>query len=338
MHLPEDAFRKAINDPGTAISFVWNDWVLDSLCHVHSALRQRGLPEQALYLPRLRRSDNFCLVVLDACRYDVFAEMFEEYFIGGTEPIWATGRDTFEYLRFLWPEVYDFPYITAASPVTSEKFEFNNWDSARGLAASGQQLFDDYGGYVPSNHFPNLVEVWRSSWDESLGVCPPEPVTDTAVEVIDDTASNRAVVHYFQPHGPFIGDEEFLGSIEKYDTDVRGGGIEAGIWDAVRNGDITDRKLRRLYTSNLRRVLPAVCELIRRTSFDKYVLMGDHGEALGEYGKYYHSIEHPKVRVVPWATIEGVRTDAPEMWEYTPSEPTKNKDTRARLRELGYIS
>jgi hypothetical protein len=251
--------------------------------------------------------------------------------------MWATSLNTFEYLRYLWPETYDYPYVTAAAPVTSQQFNFQDGEEIDGLANDGAELLERYCGYIPNNHFMNLVEVWRESWDEDLGVCPPEPVTKTSIDLSSKAGTNRIVTHYFQPHGPFIGENRKTGSIEGYDSDVEGGAVEKGIWSAVKNGEISKKKLRSMYQSNLDRALAAVAELIRQTDYEKYIIMGDHGEALGEYGQYYHSIEHPKVRVVPWATVEGVRDDAPNMWNYQAQHDAVNKTTESRLQELGYI-
>jgi hypothetical protein len=337
MQLPEYPIRKAIANPAKIPTYIRNEYISKPLSSTHSALIADDFEDQAVRLAQLRTTEDFCLIVLDACRYDFLNKEFDKFFYGDCEPIWADSLNTFQYLRYLWPETYEYPYVTGAAPVTSQRFEFEEGEDADGLGFEGRELLEMYCGYVPDNHFENLVEVWREFWDEDLGVCPPEPVTEAAINASDSAETNRLVTHYFQPHGPFIGERQMTGSIDGYDTDVRGGAVESGIWSAVQNGEISKKQLRELYRANLRRALAAAAKLIHETDYDQYVIMGDHGEALGEYNRYYHGIEHPKVRVVPWATVDGVREDAPEMWEYTAARPANDETTVSRLRELGYL-
>lgn len=335
MNVPDSAVSKAISNPKKVPSYLYREAVLGPFARFHSKLLYNKYQSQSKLLDQLRSGSNFCLIVLDACRYDFLNKVFDDYFEGSCDPIWANALDTFEYQRKLWTETYEYPYITAAAPVTSQSFTFEEEEDADGMAMAGSELRDRYQGYLPKEHFLNLVEVWRESWDEQLGVCPPEPVTNRAIDL--SSTSDKMVIHYFQPHGPFIGEVRRTGSLEDYKTDVAGGAVEKGIWSAARSGDISLRELRDMYMSNLDRVLGAVGELIMETDYEKYLVMGDHGEALGEYGQFYHSIEHPKVREVPWASITGVKGSVPDMWEYNDAGQSLDQSTTARLRELGYI-
>jgi hypothetical protein len=328
--------KKGLSNPTRVPGYLLDQCILDPLSKSHSAIIKDKYQQQPVKLAELReKEDNFCLIVLDACRYDYFDDEFDDYFYGRSEPMWAASINTFEYLRINWTETYEYPYVTGAAPVTSQRFNFDIGENIDGIATDGAELLQRYCGYIPDNHLEDLIEVWRSSWDEDLGVCPPEPVTKRGISLSKD--ASRMVVHYFQPHGPFIGSEKLKGHIEKYDSNVEGGAVEMGIWEAARSGDLSKSKLRNMYKSNLKRALAAVCELIRQTNFEKYVIIGDHGEALGEYGKYYHSIEHPKVRLVPWAIVEDVQDVAPDMWEYTTEGRGVDKPAEERLRELGYL-
>lgn len=287
----------------------------------------------------LRQNDEWLLVVLDACRYDRFMNIYPEFLEADVIPITSAGKNTFDYLRKNWPDEYGFPYITAAAPVTSKEFDFSEADvSANGLAISGDELRSVYQGYVPANHLHNIVEVWQQHWDEDLGVCPPEPVTDVALSYAKGT--NQMVVHYFQPHAPYIGKKQELANKESVDTkSLEGGAISQGIWDRIKEDDITRDELMSLYDENLRRVLKEVVYLIDQVEFENVVVMGDHGEALGEYGKYAHLHPyHPKVRLVPWATITEINTSMiQERGEYQYERQITNQQTEDRLHQLGYL-
>jgi hypothetical protein len=167
--------------------------------------KTHDLQRQQDKLAQLRKKSNFCLIVLDACRYDVLNECFDDYFEGSIFPTKTIATNTFDYLQYNWPETYEYPYITAATPVTSEEFNFDGEDAGDGLPQTPEKIYEYYRGYVPANHFNDLKEVWRQEWNDDLRVCPPEPVTERAITYANNTS--RMVTHYFQPHAPFIGEK-----------------------------------------------------------------------------------------------------------------------------------
>jgi hypothetical protein len=280
------------------------------------------------------------LVVLDACRFDRFQKLAPEYLDVQTERVAANADNTFGYLRTCWDGSYDVQYVTGAAPVTTQEFDFSDEDlQADGLVFEGKELQRMYQGFVPADHISDIVEVWRDSWDESLGVCPPEPVTDRAIALAPQ--SPRLVVHYFQPHEPYIGETKLLGSVEDGADHLEGGAIGRDIWERIKSGEISDAQLKQAYDDNLRRVLAEVALFIDQVE-DKYnriAIMGDHGEALGEYGLYTHSITHPHVRMIPWAEINGVVEDAIPNRSVSAEfdEQKDDSSVEERLQDLGYL-
>lgn len=312
---------KALREPRKA-AYKARQWIATPPAQVHSRLRTSDLPSQSDRLKALRQREEYLVVVLDACRFDVFASVAPEYFtFESLEPIRSAGRNTFEYIARCWPETHDdVTYISAATPVNSDPRS----------AYDDEVLRRQYGTYVPSEHFGTVRDVWRESWDESIGITPPEPVTDAALEA----DGRRIVAHYFQPHAPYIGRQSLLGHTNDADSRPNEGEpVDAPVWAQVRYGTISRKKLRRVYVSNLRRALRAVRRLVAETSVKTVVVIGDHGEALGEYGIYGHpDINHPHIRTVPWGIIEGVRRvpgkDAVGMTDTSVEE---------RLEDLGYL-
>jgi hypothetical protein len=289
--------------------------------------------EQRAMLDELRR-DDYLLIVLDACRFDVLAEAFFHLFDGTPEAVASEGYDTFQYVRRCWPEEYPVTtYISGATPVSSkESFEFED----RGL----QEL---YQGYVPSRHIGEIVDMWDHGWDASLGTCPPEAVLGEALERLDE---RRLVVHFFQPHAPYIGQETELGHADDGSaTPGDGEPVDAPLWRRIRTGEMSDDRLRDVYRANLERALWSVCRLIRelreRGDDRRIVVMGDHGEALGEYGVYSHPRKaHPKIRVVPWWEVEGLSENGQEYADRATVDSSGESvggDDQSRLRSLGYL-
>lgn len=325
-----DKAQTAISDPSKVPPFIrrkTRQTVGAPFAMAHSRLRTRGLPAQKDRLDGLRREDSWLLIVLDACRYDMFVQQFPEVFEGRCEPVRSAGHDTFEYVSRCWSDQYpETTYVSGAVPVNSRAKRF---DAAH---------FNDlYGGYVPAGHIGEIVDVWADEWDESLGICPPEAVVDRAMDRLDE---DQLVAHVFQPHAPYIGDTQLLGHVgNEHARPGDGDPVDAPIWKAVRRGEVTDAQLAQAYRSNLRRAIRAVARLVEAADHDRIVIMGDHGEALGEWGLYCHPrIDHPHIRTVPWLEVEGVRI--PATTDHGP-DPTAEAATNAaveqRLAELGYL-
>jgi hypothetical protein len=279
-------------------------------------------PPQADRIEALRTGEEYLLVVLDACRYDVFADVAPEYLsFDSLEPVRSAGHNTFEYVSRCWPDTYeDVEYVSAATPVNSDSRE----------AYEEETLASLYGGYVPAEHIPNIRDVWRESWDESIGITPPSAVTDAAVEA----DGRRVVAHYFQPHAPYIGRQSLLGHVEGADARPNEGEpVDAPVWSRAKAGDVSRSELRAAYESNLRRALREVRRLVAETDVDRIAVVGDHGEALGEYGIFGHpSIEHPYIRTVPWGVVDGV----PEYPDRDVAD-IGTTDVESRLADLGYL-
>ena len=68
------------------------------------------------------------------------------------------------------------------------------------------------------------------------------------------------------------------------------------------------KRLVKAYIINLKLVLEALQILIQNILTNdaeaKIVITSDHGELLGENGKFGHGIEHPVVREVPWFEVK----------------------------------
>lgn len=313
--------KAAIRNPHRARDKI-RQWIGTPPAYVHTRVATSELARQYDRLRALRRNDEYLLVVLDACRYDIFADIATEYLsFEQLEPIRSEGHNTFEYVARCWPDEYDdVAYISAATPVNSDPRSEYNDDILTSL----------YAGYVPSEHLTNIRDVWQESWDQSIGITPPGPVTNATLE----TDCRRVVAHYFQPHAPYIGRQSLLGHANDEDSRPREGeAVDAPVWQRVKWGDVTRTQLRKAYESNLRRALREVYRLVEETDIERIVVMGDHGEALGEYGIYAHpTLEHPHTRRVPWGVVSGVK-------HYPDRETSETTDAsvESRLTDLGYL-
>lgn len=240
---------------------------------------------------RVMEEDWDNLIILDACRADIFEEVadlesFDEY----RREI-SLGSHSSEWTRrnFSGREFGDTVYVSA-NPHT---------------------------GMVAGDSFHELVELRESEFDDKYGTVLPETMVERAIEVHERNPNKRLIVHFMQPHSPFIYEgaspPPFTGTVEDF-------------WEG--------------YAKSLDHVLPMVNRL---ASIIKglTVISADHGQTFGRevYGvglpTHPPQFRLPELVTVPWATIEYGRRDiiAGTINEIEPSE-----DVELRLSQLGYHS
>ncbi|WP_121743419.1 hypothetical protein [Natronorubrum halophilum] len=275
---------------------------------------------------------DYCLV-LDACRYDVFSEVYDEYLEGTLEKRRSTGSSTPEWAYRTFDGDHDIAYFSGNPFINDLGIPLNElkWGASC-----------DY-EWSAADHISNVFDVWKSGWDDDLGTVPPESLEEAfqshsaAVERAD-----RTVLHYMQPHAPYLsrgkgqklkqiqkgirrqeeaekatdGGESALSSFgdtlrPKVESRLEDSELaqKAGLWleldpaDLVRNG--TREAALELYEENLRIALEAIADLIPKLD-GRVVVTADHGEAFGEEGVWEHHIEThiPPLMEVPWLEVE----------------------------------
>jgi hypothetical protein len=261
------------------------------------------------------------LFILDACRFDVFSE--ENSIDGELTQVVSQGN-------------YSWPFIK------------NNF--------AGRDLSDTI--YVTANpHSERLsedvfytVESLLDQWDEDIGTVRPDSVVNATIDVFNQHPEKRLIVHFMQPHLPFIGETASrvrsrldVQGWDKYDHQEEKSKVDGGVnwWEALKSGEISRAETEKAYQESLNLVLEHVQTLVEELD-GKSVVTADHGELFGEriapgmrreYGhpKYLHL---PELRLVPWLEIEGcnrrkVRREEPVGFE-------THDNVIERLHNLGY--
>ncbi|WP_256300702.1 hypothetical protein [Haloarchaeobius salinus] len=254
------------------------------------------------------------LVVLDACRADLWDEVAGDYDLPTGESRISPGGTSTEWLDSTFgsrdaDELGDVGYVTA-NPYSSS--------------------------HVDHDAFAFVEEVWRDGWDDDVGTTPPRPVTAAAVRAARTHDVDRLVVHYMQPHFPSLADERDDGiALDDF------GEESLSVWEDLRFGKRTVEEVWEAYRTNLEIVLEDVGLLLANVDADRTVITADHGNAVGEKGLYGHAagIALPELRTVPWAVTtanDGGEYDPVAAGELVDGDGAVDADVASRLEQLGY--
>jgi len=289
------------------------------------------------------------LIILDACRYDVFQEaVASEKTKGKLEYRISRGSDT-------------------------ESFMIYNFD--HGVGKDVVYISANPHSEILKGRVHKVVSVWQTDWDEEYQTVLPEALCRRAHQASKDYPNNRLIVHFIQPHFPYIGYKHL--NISKVD----GNTILTSLANEGKNAEdrpspksdtfLTYSALKvyaaarlstgehfKAYKENLRRAMTCVAKLVTELP-GRTIITADHGEAFGEYIHplipiraygHFHNMRNEVLTKVPWLIVDGPKKVEHLMRsDMNSSSNFKNKkeenDTfssadeemlRKRLKELGY--
>jgi len=224
------------------------------------------------------------VIILDACRHDVLASVLKE-------------------LKTYTPKISKISFKISPSRFTSE-FLRENLD-----------FFDLNTIYVTANPWVDkilknkkrvfkIIPAWKYKWSSKLNAVPPKDLYLETAKVLKKYPKKRFVVHFIQPHHPFI----MLKEVEKI--------YKIPLWQLVEMNIISSEMGRWGYFHNVRYVIGYAIRLAYLLPGD-VIITADHGDGMGEklspllplriYGHPGASIE-PIVKV-PWILIRQIDKD-----------------------------
>jgi hypothetical protein len=265
------------------------------------------------------------LVILDACRFDVFSEVCD--LDGDLTRRSSRGATTARFVEenFAGKKFYDTVYISANAAVGDKIDKINMYKF--------QGIWGDRGT--------------ATGWGVDREIVSPEETVSAALEARAEYPNKRLIIHFLQPHCPYI-----IKNGEKISSDSKYRTLRAAAENKVRSEEI-----RTVYRENMAYVLNYVADLAEELN-GKTVITADHGELLGEsvptiykllhhrygasnynlyrYGHWNH-IRVPELTEIPWLElpVTGERpkiksADATVGADYDADEINK------QLRVLGY--
>lgn len=264
------------------------------------------------------REDWDNLIILDACRYDMFVSLAS---LGDrVTSKFSPGSESWEFMQesYVGRKLHDTVYITS----------------------------NPHAYKLPDGIFHAVINLLDDHWNDEFRTVMPETMVEQTAAAFERYPNKRIIVHFMQPHFPFIGEkgQKFghAGIEMQLDEDDRSD--EPHPWIALLYGEANNEsEIITAYAENLEVTLPYVEQLVNDLP-GKSVITADHGNLIGErtYPIPIQTFGHPsglhkrKLIEVPWAEITGderreIRADPPEAREEMTDEVIEDQ-----LRNLGY--
>jgi arylsulfatase A-like enzyme len=203
-----------------------------------------------------------------------------------------------------------------------------------------------HGNFANQTH-DDVVYVTANPWFERLSndidtsvhatsYCDFEPdaVTEAVLEAADTYPNKRLLVHYMQPHFPYLGAS---------DTDqfVSDGDLQT----TYRESDVSREEMWQAYLDNLALVTGEVKALFNELD-GRFVVSADHGELFGEREapipntRYGHprGIYVDELVKVPWLTYENGPRRRIVAEPPVETENVSNSRVNENLQDLGYLA
>ncbi|MFB6216479.1 MAG: hypothetical protein ABEJ72_05875 [Candidatus Aenigmatarchaeota archaeon] len=218
------------------------------------------------------------LVIIDGCRADTYSRVVKD---SDTRVTKASNSYEFIGENFTSGDFDDFVYVTA-NP---------HFDPG---------VFEEITGRKPGDVFHEVFHTYRHGWDDNLSTVPPEEVSNEARTASKLFPEKSLVIHYMQPHYPFIHSElENKGISNDLSTN------ENSVWQDLMRGRVDRNSVIEAYRNNLRYVMDEVEELCGDLT-GRSVITSDHGNFIGENNLYGHpeGMSSEPVRCVPWDVRE----------------------------------
>jgi len=261
------------------------------------------------------------LIVLDACRAGWLSAVSAEYqILSEVGSIYSVGSHSAEWINNTFSERYE-EQIQNCTYVTAN--HHSKWMNPDRFAR-----FEDVTNYEADG--------------KPLPAPPAHVVSDQAIRVGRNMNWDKMIVHYMQPHIPFIrhtGD-----NYKKIFSQVDGSrrnkhddhSVDIYEFDLLRRGEIDFDTFWKAYKETLITVLDDLKTLLTSIDAEKVVISADHGNAVGEFGIYGHkNVALPAIREVPWCETSATNTE-----EYTPTTEKRGHQEVSidkRLENLGYM-
>jgi len=147
-------------------------------------MKERGGFNMKNKLIKVMEEEWDYLIILDACRYDYFLMTYNDYFNGDLFKGISVSTGTLGWCLKSFKDYYHDVIYISGNPYINSKIKIR--------------------GFYAKNHFYEVVDVWDFGWNKTLGTVPPEKINETTINFIKKFPNKRFIIHYLQPHEPYI--------------------------------------------------------------------------------------------------------------------------------------
>jgi hypothetical protein len=219
--------------------------------------KEKMLDHTTRRLTRLNAKNVFTrqwdvLILLDCARVDMMQEIMDEYdFINDVNQLKSVSGHSRGWMEYTFVDkFYD---------------EIQNTLYVNANTASDRVL--------DSNDFLHLEEVWRDGWDDEHKTILAETVTDRAISLYRRFNPEHTIIHYMQPHSPFVPFPKVSSG------QVTGPGIENGYRKSLEElaEEYSREDLWEFHIENLRYVLDSVQTVLSNIEAERVIISADHG-------------------------------------------------------------
>ncbi|MFX0043244.1 MAG: hypothetical protein ACFE8L_10050 [Candidatus Hodarchaeota archaeon] len=266
------------------------------------------------------------MIILDGCRFDIFKLFYNKKNLNGIlRKKKSRGAHTVSFLQENFDKIKndDLIYITA----------------------------NPYVDIHLQNKIFKIISVWKDGWDSTNKTVLPESMYNQTIKILKKYPNFKYIIHFMQPHYPYIGYDIRDGSIER----LRKAVIEKkeislkqevktsffSLYSSKIYSLIEPSHQIRLYVNNLNLVIPFVQKLINILP-GKTIVTSDHGEAFGErihplipfkfYG-HQKGLNMDVLITIPWLVIPQEQKDKHFQQDF--NEKSKIKKELKHLKERG---
>ena len=246
------------------------------------------------------------LVILDACRYDLFEEKRPEEWPAALRVRSRSSHTTGFYREnFTGGPYLDTVLVTANPKAVRER----------------------------GDKFHDVIKVYETDWDDEKGTVLPDVMANATLEAHERYPDKRIVSHWIQPHYPFIGGD---GGSYKFDGET--------IWYDLMRGELDAAEVYGDYAATLEMTIPHVQRVLDEMD-GRTVVTSDHGNLFGERPWFYplpiyghpRGIKHPALVDVPWMVFDTGSRRETTAGEGRVVDAGDDDEVKERLESLGYV-
>lgn len=281
------------------------------------------------------------LILLDTCRVDALREVASEYgflsdigsicSVGGRSPEWIANTFTEKYEESIRNTAYLSANVFSKQILQDRHHEsvslsevtmaYSLLKRLPTVEASALGRFEYLYEYEPVGEAGPL--------GHKDGGTPPRYVTDRGIAVGREYDFDHLILHYLQPHPPYVANAVESGrELKQYESDWWGYLGDTGDYETIWE----------TYLDELRYVLDDVELLLDNIEAERVAISADHGEAFGEYWEFGHKTGsiNPTVRSVPWVVTTAKDSKTYSSSVSPPADTEPDDGVEDRLAALGY--